>query len=162
MYDLDSSDSRRQVPEPDLVPIMDALTAVIFFMLLSITFIGMTKISIPPSFVSAAGSSTATPLSPIVKANLVGEQVRVRLEWIGTKPGHFEEMAERTGAAGKNDSLIDAARILSEKFKERFPDEKSIQIALAPELNYQELISIMDGLRTNHNDLVLTSYHQAE
>jgi len=157
MFDFESTD-RKHVPEPDLVPILDGLTAVIFFLLLSISFIGMTKITMPPSFVSAAASSDDIPVSGKVKAILQGETIVVKLEWIGQKPGGLSESAVRVSSKTKNESLIAVAKKLAAQFKEKFPGEKSLQIALGPSLNYQELISIMDGLRTNFDDLVLSSY----
>ena len=164
MFDLESTTERRHAPEPDLVPILDGLTAVIFFMLLSISFIGITKLTIPPSTTSAASVSKETPVSGRVIAQLQGDTINVKLEWIGNKPGAFAEKAARVGAMEKNVSLVDAVEKLAIQFKQKFPEEKTIQIALASQLNYQELISIMDGLRKNelYEDLVLSSYTEAD
>lgn len=162
MFDLEQE--RRHTPEPDLVPILDGLTAVIFFLLSSLSFIGITKITLPPSFVSAASPSNDTPLSGRIKASLQGNSILVKLEWIGKKPGSMSESAIRIPAGTKNESLIAAAEKLAIDYKAKFPEEKTLQIAMGSELNYQELISIMDGLRKNENfiDLVLSSYQDAD
>lgn len=157
MFDFETTD-RKHVPEPDLVPILDGLTAVIFFLLLSLSFIGFTKITIPPSFVSAAQSSDDKPVSPRVKATLQGESILVKLEWLGKNPGNISESAIRVPAKNKNESLIEAAEKLASKFKEKYPGEKALQVTLGPDLNYQELISLMDGLRKSYEDLTLSNY----
>ncbi len=164
MFDLESTTERRHAPEPDLVPILDGLTAVIFFMLLSISFIGITKVTIPPSAVSASTPNNDVPVSGRVIAILNGETINLRMEWIGNKPGSFAEKAARLPADKKNAELVEAVERLAIKFKEKFPDEKTIQIALASSLNYQELIGVMDGLRKNelYKDLVLSSYTEAD
>jgi biopolymer transport protein ExbD len=164
MFDLDNSTARRHAPEPDLVPILDGLTAVIFFMLLSISFVGITKLTLPPSAVSTASPSKEPPLSGRVVAKLEGETINVKIEWLGNTPGSYTEKATRIDAAGKNASLLDAVEKLAQRFKEKFPDEKTLQIAISSEMNYQELVSIMDGLRKNemYEDLVLSSYTEAD
>ncbi len=164
MFDLESTTQRRHAPEPDLVPILDGLTAVIFFMLLSISFIGMTKLTIPPSTSSVASVSNSVPISGRVIAQLEGDSINVKLEWLGNKPGAWAEKAERKQPTERNLGLIEAVEKLAIRFKEKFPEEKTIQIALASKLNYQELISVMDGLRKNelYADLVLSSYTEAD
>ena len=164
MFDFESTTERRHAPEPDLVPILDGLTAVIFFLLLSISFIGITKITMPPSAVSAASPTNETPVSGRVIAQLEGNTVNLKLEWIGNNPGSVSEKAPRAGAEEKNEKLVEAAQKLAQQFKEKFPAEKTIQIALAAQMNYQEMISIMDGLRKDemYEDLVLSSYTEAE
>ena len=164
MFDLESTTARRHAPEPDLVPILDGLTAVIFFMLLSISFIGITKVTIPPSAVSVATPNNDIPVSGRVIASLQGESISVRMEWISSKPGSMTEKVERIGSDKRNLNLVDAVEKLAIRFKEKFPEEKTIQIALASQLNYQELIGVMDGLRKNelYKDLVLSSYTEAD
>lgn len=164
MFDLESTTERRHAPEPDLVPILDGLTAVIFFMLLSISFIGITKITMPPSSVSAASPTDEIPVSGRVLASLDGDTINVKLEWLGNHPGSLTEKVRRAGADEKNTALVEAAEKLAVQFKEKFPQEKTIQIALASQMNYQELISVMDGIRKNemYEDLVLSSYTEAD
>ncbi len=164
MFDLESTTQRRHAPEPDLVPILDGLTAVIFFMLLSLSFIGITKLTIPPSTTTTASLSQDIPVSGRVIAKLEGESINVKLEWMGSQPGALSEIASRMKPDKKNMNLIEAVEKLALRFKEKFPQEKTIQIAMAGQLNYQELISVMDGLRKNklYEDLVLSSYTEAE
>lgn len=164
MFDLDATTERRHAPEPDLVPILDGLTAVIFFLLLSISFIGITKLTIPPSTASAASASRDIPVSGRVVAQLQGNMINLKLEWIGNNPGNVAVRVARASAEQKNMGLLEAAEKLAIQFKEKFPSEKTVQIALASQLNYQELISVMDGLRKNelYEDLVLSSYTEAD
>jgi biopolymer transport protein ExbD len=164
MFDFENATERRHAPEPDLVPILDGLTAVIFFLLLSISFIGITKITMPPSVASVSSASNKTPVSGRVVAKLAGNAIQVKMEWIGNQPGEMIEKVSRASVTQKNDELVDAAVKLAQAFKLKFPEEKTIQIALASQLNYQELISIMDGFRKDgmYEDLVLSSYTEAD
>lgn len=164
MFDLDATTERRHAPEPDLVPILDGLTAVIFFMLLSLSFIGITKLTVPPSTTSVASVSNEVPVSGRLVAQVQGEIVNLRMEWIGPNPGSISEKATRLDPGQKNLDLVAAVEKLAIQFKEKFPAEKTIQIALAAKMNYQELISVMDGFRKDerYQDLVLSSYTEAE
>jgi biopolymer transport protein ExbD len=164
MFEFDGTSDRRKAPEPDLVPILDGLTAVIFFMLLSISFIGMTKLTIPPSAVAAVSTSSEIPLSARLIAQLDGESILLKLEWIGRQPGELTKKVIRLPDSTKNLALIESVEKMAAQFKKKYPNEKTVQIALASRLNYQELISVMDGLRKNemYEDLVLSSYTEAE
>jgi biopolymer transport protein ExbD len=164
MFDLESATNRRHTPEPDLVPILDGLTAVIFFLLLSISFIGLTKLTLPPSTASVTSLSQEVPVSARVVGQIQGAQILLKLQWLGPTPGSVEEKVPRVEIPGANSLLVEAAHRLAQELKRRFPKEKTIQIALSPDANYQELISIMDGLRKKqtYEDLVLSSYVDAK
>lgn len=158
MFELENH-PRRHAPEPDLVPIMDGLTAVIFFLLLSVSFVGMTKLTVPPSSLAQLNSNDATPLSPIVRAAPVGGKLVVRLEWLGEQPSQLER-AGIVRQGGINIDLKAAAADLAKEFKALHPQETSLQISLDPNMPFQELISLMDGLREHYQDLVLSSYSE--
>jgi biopolymer transport protein ExbD len=164
MFDLDNSTGRRHPPEPDLVPILDGMTAVIFFMLLSISFVGITKITMPPSTTAVSSPQKEIPVSGRLIAKLKGNEIQLKLEWIGQKPGAAVSKSPRSTNSEKNTSLIEAVEKLAIQFKEKFPQEKTIQIAMDGSLDYQELISVMDGFRKEdrYQDLVLSSYTEVD
>ena len=149
---------RRHMPEPDLVPIMDALTSVIFFLLFSTTFMRLTQVPLPPSALAASKSNDETPLSP--KLYLVLEknnQLLLRLNWSGKNPGHSEATLVRTSFRESSTELMQKTKDLLIQFKEKLNYDQSLQVALDADANYQELITVMDGAREVFQDLVLMS-----
>lgn len=159
MFDLETE--RKHTPEPDLVPILDGLTAVIFFLLLSVSFVGLTKVTLPPSASAVSKSSADIPLSGRIRAFTQGSTILVRVEWIGKRPGSFKESVLRGDPAVQNKALIEAVKSLTTKYKTKFPEENTLQVALAENMTYQEMISIMDGAIEQIKDLALSSYHDA-
>ena len=49
------------------------------------------------------------------------------------------------------------AHSIVKEFKVHFPEEKSIQMIFSGTATYQELISVMDGVRVEIQDIVLLS-----
>lgn len=160
MFELENE--RKQTLEPDLVPILDGLTAVIFFLLLSISFVGLTKVTLPPSVASVAPASKDIPLSTRIRAYLENSTVVVKLDWIGKSPGSMTENVVRGNPTEKNLALIEAVQRLTTKYKERYPEENTLQLSLGESMSYQEMISIMDGALGQLKDIALSSYVDAE
>lgn len=152
---------KREIPEPDLVPIMDALTAIIFFLLLSATFLELTKVTIPPSSTSTISSPVAPPpVAAHIYVKPDGENLLISLQWAGSNPGTIKGRVTRLGTESAKPLLeleAEVKRIISE-FVKKYPDEKTLQVTLGAQANYQEMISVMDGARHHLEDLVLSSY----
>ena len=152
---------KREIPEPDLVPIMDALTAIIFFLLLSATFIELTKVTIPPSSTSTISSPVAPPpVAAHIYVKPEGDNLVISLQWAGSNPGSIKGRVARLGTdTGKPLVELEAEvkRIVAD-FAAKYPSEKTLQVTLGAQANYQEMISVMDGARHHLEDLVLSSY----
>jgi len=152
---------KREIPEPDLVPIMDALTAIIFFLLLSATFLELTKVTIPPSSTSTISSPVAPPpVAAHIYVKPDGENLLISLQWAGSNPGTIKGRVARLGTESAKPLLeleAEVKRIVSE-FVKKYPAEKTLQVTLGADANYQEMISVMDGARHHLEDLVLSSY----
>lgn len=162
MFEFDR-DSGRHLPEPDLVPILDGLVCVIFFLLLSISFIGLTKLTLPPSATSeVSGDNQKPPLSPKLYVKQQDKNLRIELEWLGEKPDRIFVEQPRADKKGLNEELILGVRGLVTEFKSRFPEEKTLQMTMSPELTYQEMIAVMDGIRSQMDDIVLNSYEEIQ
>ncbi len=160
MFELDR-ESNRHIPEPDLVPILDGLTCVIFFLLLSISFVGLTKLTLPPSASSVvSATSEKLPLSPIIKVIHEKDSLLVKLEWTGDSPQVLQFKETRDLSKKIHRDLIEKVSGLVGEFKQKFPDEKTMQLVLSPDLNYQEMIAVMDGIRPHIEDIVLNSYKE--
>lgn len=131
-------------------------TTVIFFLILSTSFFGFTKLTLPPSKVSVNTDPLTPP--PLSTKFVIGPDqgdFRLRLSWVGAEPGEriktvSAEEIEKTSAA------------LAAEFVGRYPREKTVQLGLASGVNYQALVRAMDGLREKLPDIVLISPEEAE
>lgn len=139
----------------NIVPILDMLTTVIFFLLMSTTFIEYNKLTLPPAkTVTSTVQSDVEPLSPRLLVTFKGEALKLRLIWKGKNPGENE--VESTPA-----EIGTKLQILLKQFAEKYPNEKTLQVSLEKDVSYQTLISIMDGSKDLIPDVVLLSYHEA-
>lgn len=171
MWDFESHE-KRHTPEPDLVPILDALTSVIFFLLLSTSFFELTKITLPPSKTSVVTDPVASiPVAakmivgPTNQANQKNEQkplLRLLLKWDGKNPGSIEKTVERADDNTKSNELQKQIKEMVAEFSAKFPEEKSIQLGMGSSATYQELVTTMDGVRAVLQDIVLFSNQEAE
>jgi len=147
---------RRTMREPSLVPIIDMMTTVIFFLLLSAGFTEFTKHTLPPSKTSTITDPVAPPpLAPKLIVGKEGDGLALLLTWGGTEPG-----IERKKIT--EEELESSVRDFLTPFHEKYPAEKSLQMALEPGLPYRHLIGAMDGAREMLPDLVLISGEEAE
>jgi biopolymer transport protein ExbD len=160
MFELERES--RHIPEPDLVPILDGLVCVIFFLLLSISFVGLTKLTVPPSTSAVSTTPEKPPLSPKVKVVQEKGNLRIELEWLGEKPAHVAVEQARDNKRAINKELIQKVTSLVGEFKTKFPEEKTMQLTMGEELSYQEMIAVMDGIRPHFDDIVLNSYKELE
>ncbi len=152
--DFDSI-GRKHIPEPDLVPILDALTSVIFFLLLSATFMTLTKLTVPPAQVSTAKASDLIPLNPVLVVKENNGELLLKLSWKGSQPGEMVKQVSRM--MPRNLELLAQTEALMKEFSGRFTDQKTLQLSLSNQIQYQELITVMDGVRTAYQDIVLVS-----
>jgi len=152
---------RRKIDELNVVPILDMLMSVIFFLLLSTTLVGYTKLEIPPAKISQETESSSIPLTPKLIIQEKNKSYEFKLKWTGQNPSQLVEILK------KEDSLIEkefekkirtvAAKIATD-FLAIYPEEKTLQVGLAEKVHYQILISVMDGLKSKVKDVVLFSY----
>lgn len=157
-----SSDGRS--PRIDLVPIIDAMTCVIFFLLLSSTFVEFTKISMPQAVSSVVTTSVAKepPLTPKLMGLVKGDFIHLVLSWNGKNPSHMEKRVKRDPKNQRSEGLQATAQGITSEFKRLFPNEPALLLGLSPKATYQEMISVMDGARQEIQDLVLVSWSDAQ
>lgn len=155
MDDLFARPERKQIKELNLVPVIDMFTTVIFFLILSTSFFSFTKLTLPPSKVSVnTDPLTPPPLSTRLVIGKESGNYRYLLSWVGEAPGR-----DAGSAAGVD--LEAGVREMLGRFKQKFPNEKTVQLGLAPGVEYQALIRAMDGARENLPDVVLISPDEA-
>ncbi len=149
---------RREATEPDLVPIVDCLVSVIFFLLFSTTFIELTKLTLPPAVISNAKTQNdRVPLSPQFLVQTEGEELKLRLIWTGDSPGVIEKSVARESTEKISSRLQSTVESMVQEFNQKFAAEKTIQLGLSSTANYQEMITVMDGIRILISDIVLIS-----
>ncbi len=147
---------KKRMKDLNIVPILDMLTTVIFFLLMSTSFIEYTKLTLPPaSTISSANSSAVPPVAPKMTVKNLNDGYLLELAWGGANPG-------LTKMNAKSDTLVSQARELVQKFSATYPKEKTIQISMDRLVKYQALISVMDGVKESMPDTVLVSYQEAE
>lgn len=147
-------------PHIDLVPIVDAMTCVIFFLILSSTFIELTKITLPPSQVQVSSDNVSTDIPLESKLFLLlnpQEKLQVVMSWKGSQPGFLTKEVPREDINKKNHELEQASIELIQEFKKTHSELKHIMIGMSSSSNYQEMISMMDGVRKFTSDIVLVS-----
>lgn len=157
-----SSDGRS--PRIDLVPIIDAMTCVIFFLLLSSTFIEFTKITMPQAVSSVVTASTTNepPLTPKLIGVIKGNYIHMVLSWNGKKPDHFSKRVLRDPKNGRSEALQATTQGIVQEFKKIFPQEQALLLGFSPAVTYQEMISTMDGARQEVSDLVMVSWTESQ
>lgn len=154
----------RAISDLNIVPILDMFISIVFFLLLSTSLLGLTKIFLPPSGVhTITDPLTPPPLNPKMFLKSSSAGVKAILKWEGAKPGaSVRELP--------NNILEDSARLdaiaqmkeLVQTYKAQFPNEKTLQVGLDAGMPYQWLISMMDAASDDLPDLILLSYNEAQ
>lgn len=163
MDEMFQREKSRPIIDLNVVPIMDMLVCVIFFLLLSTTFMGYTNLQVPPSRVSTVKDEIATePLSPKIMGFIRDNRLQLRLEWRGKNPGAKTSRVEPKDLEGRAKAVETTMAELLKEFKSNYPNEATLQLSLAREVPYQILISMMDGARPYLPDVVLYSYSEVE
>jgi hypothetical protein len=156
---------KRAIDDLNVVPILDMFVSIVFFLLLSASMVGMTKIVLPPSSTaSVEGGVTKVPLNPkliLIAAGAVPNSAKIILKWEGDKPGTDSVVIAEDIFKDQHKPLEEIRKIIK-KFKDQFPEEKTIQISLQSGMAYQWLITSMDGARETLPDIVLSSYQLAD
>lgn len=163
MFDFTEA-SEHYIPEPDLVPILDALVSVIFFLILSTTFMEYNKVTVPPSKSSViSGPETPQPIAAKLFYQIKGaDKVRVVLKWAGANPDMLQEEVSRKDPLQRSEEVQKAVEKMVTEFKGKFPEEKTLQLSFSERAVYQEVINVMDGARTQMQDIVLVSAAEAD
>jgi biopolymer transport protein ExbD len=169
--DMFQKPHRRPQKDLNIVPILDMMTTIVFFLLLSTSFIEFTKITVPPSRVSTiTAPERPPPAQPKLYVMKVPEGIRLQLNWSGKNAGsRFELYTSEPSPDPATDQLRhDADRIqelakkMTEEYKQKFPDEKTLQVGMGSQVPYEDLIAVMDGVRDQMGDIVLISHTEVD
>lgn len=150
----------REVGEIPLAPIIDMLVCVIFFLILSTSFTEYNKVTLPQTSTSVYDGPTQEkpkpPLSPRLYLKSDQDKYSIILKWFGEAPDRiFKANIIKT-------DLEKTAQDMAQEFSTKFPGEKSIQLAMATDIPYQTLVTVMDSILPSIPDIVLSSYQDIE
>jgi hypothetical protein len=156
---------RREVTGINIVPILDMLTTIIFFLLLSTSFLQYNKLTVPPSRTSVITSPEAPP--PLQARMLVAKvspgEYKLVLHWAGAKPGVLSAVfAAKADSPELNDNLAKKAQEFVAQYKSQFKDERTLQLGLGAKVPMSKLILLMDSVREVLPDIVLISAADAQ
>ncbi len=149
----------------DLVPILDALVVVIFFLVLSMSFTEFTQITMPPTEVSespeeSTPSDKKTSLNPKLFAKANNGSIHLALTWAGGLQNIYQS---KINIAGDQHEKIQAeAARLVEQFKNRFPNENLLIVSANRDLRFQDFVALIDGSKTKITDVIMGSYSNSE
>jgi biopolymer transport protein ExbD len=159
----------RHVKEIPLAPVLDLLTVVVFFLVLSSTFEVYKKNILPPAQVSKTESSnidkdkTDIPVNPKILIVLENGDLNIRLKWFGKKPGVIEKLGViRSDDQRYNIKLKESIEGLLNQFLAEYPQETAIQLGFSRQVYYQEVLSAYDGVLSKTPDVVLLSFDEVE
>jgi biopolymer transport protein ExbD len=172
--DLFHKTHRRHIKELNIVPILDMMTTVIFFLLLSTSFIEFTKITVPPSATSTITDPIAPPpVTPRIILMKKDQGYRIQLSWTGRSPGALFRTLENTSVKEKYDNNVkenpnnvmsieevesqEIMKLTSEIVKEfatTFGSEKTFQLGLSGKVAYQNMVGAMDGVQIGVGALI--------
>ncbi len=155
---------RRTIDDINVIPIVDLFTTIIFFLLISSGFVAYTKLSLPPSIVSAAPPESVSepPLSPRVHLVERDGSVDLELLWFGSAPGRQTVTLGRSNSQIADATIREASESAWRSFAETHDHPKAVQLGLSARLPYRYLIAAMDGLKKANSQVVLISYNSVE
>lgn len=153
---------RPGVHDIPIAPIIDMLVAIIFFLLLSTTFVELSKQTVPPARLSTITNPVAPPpLAPKLFALRTSTGLRLVLRWSGDKPGQAVRNVALSEPSIFSEALVAETKKLIGAFTRKYPQAATLQIGFTQNIVYQEVISVMDGVLAFIPDLVLVSYDDA-
>ncbi len=165
MHDFLKKKKRRHIKEIPLAPILDLLVVVIFFLILSASFIEVRQNTLPPSSTSVVKDVVLTvdliPLNPkLIMIHKNGE-ITLLLKWGGEKPGQIIKKL-KSKKQSYDFELKKAVTEIMIDFKKNNPKEKSIQLGWQRDINYQAVLTVVDGAMVVTKDLVFLSPEESE
>lgn len=165
MHDFLNRPKRHHVKEIPLAPILDLLTVVIFFLILSASFIEIRQNTLPPSStITSKGTADSTDLIPLNPKLIMGKKEKkttLLLKWFGVKPGQLIKEVLLT----KDDydqHLKESASNIIKEFKKIYPLESKIQLGWNGNIKYQTVLTVVDGVMLEIKDLIFLSPEESE
>lgn len=141
----------------NLVPLVDILTSIVFFSLLTYTGEQLLRLtaydlSLPPQVVTATQPTTGTQNNPL---NLL---LAVRVERDKFIVEHSEENGFRQEVPGTNEQSLGQLRTLMTQIRQKYPQNADVLVVPADEVAYDDLVHVLEQLRlSNYRGISLGS-----
>lgn len=165
MHDFLKKPKRHHVKEIPLAPILDLLTVVIFFLILSASFIEVRQNTLPPSSTSLIKNDPTSfekiPLNPKLIMVNENEKVTLVLKWFGVNEGQIFRTL-KTSQKNYNQELKSNATDIIREFKKNYPEESQLQLGWQKDIDYQSVLTVVDGTMLEVKDLVFISPEESE
>ena len=131
----------------NLVPLVDILTAVVFFGLLTyqgaaLAALTTYDLSLPPVVITAEQASASAP--PRNALNLL---LAVRLERGGMLVEHTGEGGFRKEITGVQGASLDTLQSVMTEIRRRYPQNADVLVVPADDVAYDEVIHVLERLR---------------
>jgi biopolymer transport protein ExbD len=138
------SRSRRKVilANPSLIPVMDAMFTLIFFLLMSSSFLKLNEISSNIPFVSEDDK---------IKDQNFGLTIQVNTDNIQILTGTPSQIYKSIPRAVDGAYNLEQLRIELIKLKKSHPKEITALLEPVADITYEELVNIMDNVRETKN-----------
>ena len=151
---------KNDLVQVNLTPVLDMITVVIFFLLFTASFNTLTQHSVPPVMQKQVEAHDLhKPLYSILIVSIDSNgKYSLRLAWDGGEPGELAAIAHIDAGRKSFRPLVEESKKVVELFKNSYPQVDFIKVGLSSEMNYQDLISVMDGVRSVIKNIVLVSY----
>jgi biopolymer transport protein ExbD len=165
MHDFLKKPKRHHIKEIPLAPILDLLTVVIFFLILSASFIEMKQNTLPPSSTIASKNestpSTILPLNPKLIMGKNNGHMVLLLKWFGATPGQIFKKVKLSNDSYDLLLKTNASDLLND-FLKKYPKESQIQLGWQGDIKYQTVLEVVDGVIPFLKDLVFMSPEESE
>lgn len=165
MHDFLKKRRRYHVKEIPLAPILDLLVVVIFFLIISASFIEVRQNTLPPSSTSTVSiNSTETdkvPLNPKLIMINKNNEITLLLKWFGANPGQLIRTLKASSNNYDQNLKTNTTEIIKE-FRATHPDENQLQLGWQKDITYQSVLTVVDGTMLEVKDLVFISPEESE
>ena len=159
----------QQVKGLNLIPIVDMLTTIIFFLQMTVTFYSYSKHTLPPSAMSAASAADAAKAPPLnlraITKQIGADRYRLVMAWQGANPSSLSydfDLASTTSKEALR-GVIAGIKAKASEIKDGVGrGENTLRITLDKQIPLQILVTIMDGVKEKFPDLVLSNWSEAE
>ncbi len=151
-YDVFGPRKKKVHQEVNVAPILDVMFTIIFFLLVATSFESFTKLTVPPSRVSAAPSKVdeAPPANPRVVVSGSQDKLKIQLTAGGKEP--YDQIDD-----AQFEKLRESVAKLVKDYLDKNPAEKTYQLTISSDLSYEVLVRAMDGIRESSQDVVLVA-----
>ena len=132
----------------NLVPLVDILTSIVFFSLLTYSGEAMAALtaydlSLPPTVVTAEqarASATPPQVSLLLAVRLENDQIRV--EHTGNGAAGFSQTIN-----GYSSASLDSLQALMMQIKSQYPQNSDVLVVPADDISYDDVIHVLERLR---------------